>query len=164
MAIRERYIGVYGAIVVALSKRALLTQIFFSIEKRLSANITCVKQKLPPLTGDEFRDMLRAIDPCHENRYIHARNATAHHIAPQQAQEHVANNNEPHLLRWVDVMDACEDTEEACIGDVALCTSLHAEGRLYVWPQGAFFLIKGARRRAIGCPPGHVLARPECLW
>lgn len=59
--------------------------------------------------------MLRVIDPRQENRYIKARNAMAHRTTLQQAREDMANDDGPHLLQWVELMDACEATEEACM-------------------------------------------------
>jgi hypothetical protein len=92
---------------------------FRHVEKDFFGFFRFVRQKLPDLTEDEFRGMLRVINPLHENFYINARNAAAHRVTLEEARESATDDNQPHLLKWVDLLAACEKDQHACIGDVA---------------------------------------------
>ncbi len=92
---------------------------FRRIEKDFFGAFRFVRQTLPDLTEDEFRGMLGAINPSHENYHIKARNTAAHQVTLKEARESAANAKQPHLLKWVDLMSAWEKDEQTSISDIA---------------------------------------------
>ena len=92
---------------------------FQRIKKEFFGYFHFARKSLPDLSEDEFKGMLRVINPSQENYHINARNAAAHRVTLSEARESAADDEHPHLLRWVDLMAAWERDQQACITDVA---------------------------------------------
>lgn len=78
-----------------------------------------VRQKLPNITETEFENMLRILSPSIENSYSHARNSAAHRFTIAEARRSTEGNFHPQLSKWVDLLAASGEDEEAYISDVA---------------------------------------------
>ena len=63
--------------------------------------------------------MLRILNPVIENSYLHARNSAAHRFAIAEACRSTESNYHPHLSKWVELLAACGEDEQAYICDVA---------------------------------------------
>lgn len=127
---------------------------FRHIEKDFFGFFRFFRRKLPDLTEDEFRGMLRVVNPLHENYYINARNAAAHRVTPEQARESAADDDQPHLLKWVDLLAACKKDQHACTGDVAFKHACPSSSQIVERYELHSMLV------ALKCAPDEV--RLEC--
>ena len=105
--------------------------------------------------------MLRISSPSIENSYFQARNSVAHRFTIAEARRSTEGNFHPQLFKWVDLLAACGEDEEAYISerDHWERFSMQQSSRRTVWKAHCINECRQVRARW-----SQIGIRGACTW